>query len=70
MFVVSGGTSSMQGSQSARILTLLRGSKLPQQAGNSKFDKIPASVRNAATQAGGKTPTLFEQFRHLVDLRG
>lgn len=62
-FVVSGGTSSIQGSQSARILTLLSGSKLSQQAGNSHFDKIPASVRNAATQAGSKTATLFEQFK-------
>ena len=62
--MVSGGTSSIQGSQSARILTLLSGSKLSQQAGGAYVDKIPASVRNAATQAGSKTATLFEQFKN------
>jgi hypothetical protein len=62
-FVVSGGTSSLQGLQSTHILMLLSGLKLLQQASNLHFDKIPASVRNAATQAGSKTATLFEQFK-------
>ena len=37
---------------------------MSKQAGNLYLDKIPASARNAASQAGSKTATLFEQFKN------
>jgi hypothetical protein len=53
-FLLGGTEDLQQGSRSARTLTLL---------GGASFDKIPSSVRNAASQGAGKAKTLFEKFK-------
>ncbi len=54
--MTDGDSLKQQGAKSGRILTLLGGSK------NIQAKKIPASVRNAASQSAKKSQTLFEKF--------
>jgi len=62
-YMISGSADPRLGSESAKTLTLLSGSKLSHESGGSHFDKIPSSARNAASQGAGKAKTLFEKFK-------
>jgi hypothetical protein len=63
-FLVAGNAGTNQDAKSLRTLSLLSGSKLSKESGGSYVDKVPMSVRNAASQGGSKAKPLFDRFKN------
>ncbi len=66
-FIVAGNAGTGQASKSTRFLALLGGPRADGAAGRggAGSTKVPDAVRNADTQSGGKSKTLFEKFKNI-----